>query len=200
MRCAVGFLFSRLEAVLEQDAAVEDQMVCAAVAGVHAEIAHAHELEARRGLRCAAFAFGIVFLCLFDKRGFDLAAGQNRQGIRGSGSRGSPCPGRRAERQRRGCRTDEPRRQRQSSQSTQWMVAPLTLRPSAGSPPRESGSYSRKISVDAAVFVLDLQPVQVIRYAPFRRHSGPSGIQTLILGHGRLQGSRPPRSTDGGRT
>ena len=82
MRCAVGFLFSRLEAVLEQDAAVEDQMVCAAVAGVHAEIAYAHELEARRGLRCAAFSFGVVFLCLFDKRRFDLAAGQNRQGIR----------------------------------------------------------------------------------------------------------------------
>ena len=30
----------------------------------------------------------------------------------------------------------------QVSASTQWIVAPLTLRPSAGSPPRESGSYS----------------------------------------------------------
>ena len=82
MRCTVGFLFSRLEAVLEQDAAVEDQMVCAAVAGVHTEIAYAHELEARRGLRCAAFTLGVVLLCLFDERGFDLAAGQDRQGVR----------------------------------------------------------------------------------------------------------------------
>ena len=31
--------------------------------------------------------------------------------------------------------------------STQWMVAPFTLRPSAGSPPRLSGSYSAAISV-----------------------------------------------------
>ena len=115
MRCAVGFLFSRLEAVLEQDAAVEDQMVCAAVAGVHAEIAYAHELEARCGLRRAALTLGIVLLCLFDERGFDLAAGQDRQGFRVQAVK--------------------------EVQSTQWIVAPLTLRPSAGSPPRESGSY-----------------------------------------------------------
>ena len=65
MRCTVGFLFSRLEAVLEQDAAVEDQMVRAAVAGVHAEIAYAHELEARRGLCRAAFMkkrYGFIYV------------------------------------------------------------------------------------------------------------------------------------------
>ena len=57
-------------------------MVRAAVAGVHAEIAYAHELEARRGLCRAAFTLGVVLLCLFDERGFDLAAGQDRQGVR----------------------------------------------------------------------------------------------------------------------
>ena len=30
--------------------------------------------------------------------------------------------------------------------STQWMVAPFTLRPSAGFPPRDSGSYSARTS------------------------------------------------------
>ena len=30
----------------------------------------------------AAFTLGVVLLCLFDERGFDLAAGQDRQGVR----------------------------------------------------------------------------------------------------------------------
>ena len=67
-------LFSGLEAVLQQDAAVEDQMVGAAVAGVHAEVTHTHELEAGRSMRGAAFALGVVLLRFFDERGFDLAA------------------------------------------------------------------------------------------------------------------------------
>ncbi len=48
------------------------------------------------------------------------------------------------------------------SASTQWMVAPLTFRPSAGLPPFEAGSYSQRTSITspAAFF---MQPVQRIR-------------------------------------
>ena len=56
-------------------------MVCAAVAVVHAEVARAHELEAGRGMRHAAFALRVILLRLFDERGFDLAAGEDLQGV-----------------------------------------------------------------------------------------------------------------------
>ena len=63
-----------LEAVLQRDRAVEDKMLRSRVAVVEAEVALTHELE----------ALGV--LALFGHRqlaetGFDLAAGQNLQGI-----------------------------------------------------------------------------------------------------------------------
>ena len=79
---AVFCLFPRFEAVFEQHAAVEDEVVCLAVLRVQAEVAHAHELIARSRMRCAAIALFIVFLRLGNQRRLDLAAGQDRERLR----------------------------------------------------------------------------------------------------------------------
>ena len=63
------------------------------------------------------------------------------------------------------------------------MVAPFTFRPSAGLPPRESGSYSAKISATRPSSSVS-QPTHLMRYAPFKRHSGPLGHSRLYLGTG----------------
>ena len=67
------------EAVFEQHAAVEDEVVCLAVLRVQAEVAHAHELIARSRMRRAAIALFIVFFRLGNQRRLDLAAGQDRE-------------------------------------------------------------------------------------------------------------------------
>lgn len=130
-----------------------------------------------------AFAFGVVFLCLFDKRGFDLAAGQNRQGIRvqtveevfvravglrvgeevfvqtNLGINGSL-----AVNPVNGCALD---------------LAAVGRVAAAG-----IGVIRRVNFLDAAVGGLLAARCQVMRYAPFRRHSGPLGYRRLYLGMG----------------
>ena len=70
------------EAVFEQHAAVEDEVVCLAVLRVQAEVAHAHELISRSRMRRAAFAFFVVLLRFGNQRRLDLAAGEHRERLR----------------------------------------------------------------------------------------------------------------------
>ena len=68
------------EAVLQRDTAVKDQVVCGAVAVIHAEIAGAHKLEGR------GVGAGAVFpLVKFGSHGshplFHLASGEDGEGV-----------------------------------------------------------------------------------------------------------------------
>ena len=108
-----------------------------AVLIVEAEIAEAHELEGR-GVLPLAVLHGVELLRLRDERGFDLAAGQHVERIRVQA--GKKILG------GIGLRIGEEVviLAHLSLDAVfcvdQWIVAPLTLRPSAGSPPREFGS------------------------------------------------------------
>ena len=120
------YLLTGLEAVLQADGAVEYQMLGGGVLAVGGKVALTHELIALAGLSA-------------DQGGFHLTAGQNLQRIRIQAGQEILAGG-------IGISIVE-----QVVVLTdlgihggggvdQWMVAPLTLRPSAGLPPLLSGS------------------------------------------------------------
>ena len=122
----------RLIAVLQADGAVEDRVLRRRVLAVRAEVAQAHELIGFRSLGRG-------------ERALDLAAREDLEGIRVQALKEVLV-------RRVGIGIGEEVRiqaypaSTASLASTQWMVD-LTLRPSAGSPPREAGSYSQRTSV-----------------------------------------------------
>ena len=118
--------------------------------------------------------------------GLHLAAGEHLQGVWGSGTPENPCRRRRGRRRRTDCRTDAPRRSRAVAASTQWMVAPFTLRPSAGIAAPGLGVVLSEHFGHIAVLVLAAAGA-ADEVGALQAALRAVGIQALVLGDWGLQ-------------